>query len=65
MKQPNAYPLRLDDTLQKKIKILAKLNDRSFRAQVENILKNYVAAYEKENGEIKIDEAFPDSMESR
>ncbi|MCD8198128.1 MAG: hypothetical protein LUE24_13365 [Lachnospiraceae bacterium] len=54
MKQKNAYPLRLDDTLQQKLKQLAKDNDRTYRAQIENILKNYVAEYEKENGEIVV-----------
>ena len=54
-KQPNAYPLRIDETLSKKIKVLAKLNDRSYKGQIENILKNYVAQYESENGEIKVD----------
>ena len=54
MKQQNAYPLRIDQTLQKKLKVLAKNEDRSYRAQIENILKKYVAQYEKENGEIDI-----------
>lgn len=54
-KQPNAYPLRLDETLSRKIKMLAKLNDRSYKGQIENILKKYVAEYERENGEITID----------
>lgn len=54
--QPNAYPLRLDETLAKKIKTLAKLNDRSYKGQIENILKKYVAEYEKENGEIIVDQ---------
>lgn len=55
MKQKNAYPLRLDDTLQLKVRKLATDNDRTFRAQIENILKNYVAEYEKEHGEIVVD----------
>ena len=54
-KQANAYPLRLDETLKKKLKVLAQDNDRSFRGQVENILKNYVAEYEQQYGEIKTD----------
>ena len=53
--QQNAYPLRLNETLAKKIKALAKLNDRSYKGQIENILKKYVAEYEQENGEIKVD----------
>ena len=54
MKQQNAYPLRLDPVLQKKIKWLAKQNDRSYRAQIENILKKYVIDYEQEHGIIEI-----------
>lgn len=56
MKQQNAYPLRIEETLQKKLKKLAKDNDRSYRAQIENILKNYIADYEKDHGEIIVDE---------
>ena len=41
MKQKAPYPLRIDDVLEKKIKKLAKDNDRSYRAQIENILKKY------------------------
>ena len=52
--QPNPYPLRIDEVLAKKIKTLAKLNDRSYKGQIENILKQFVATYEKENGEIQI-----------
>lgn len=53
--QPSAYPLRLDETLSNKSKALAKLNDRSFKGQIENILKKYVAEYEQKNGEIIVD----------
>lgn len=55
MKQQSAYPLRLDETLQKKVKKIAKENDRTFRAQIENVLKNFVAEYEKKHGEIVLD----------
>lgn len=55
MKQASAYPLRLDETLQKKVKRIAKDNDRTFRAQIENILKNFVAEYERVHGEIILD----------
>ena len=51
-KQPNAYPLRLDPILSEKIKWLAKENDRSFKGQIENILKQFVASYEAVHGEI-------------
>jgi hypothetical protein len=55
MKQANAYPLRLDETVAEKIKILARLNDRSYKGQIENILKKFIADYESEHGEIAID----------
>ena len=53
-KQPNAYPLRLDPVLSAKVRWLAKENDRSFKGQIENILKQFVSSYEKEHGEIII-----------
>lgn len=59
-KQPNAYPLRIDETLSAKIKVLAKENDRSYKGQIENILKKYVAEYEKANGEIIV--SSPDKL---
>lgn len=63
MKQQSAYPLRIDETLQKKVKQIAKENDRTYRAQIENILKNFVADYEREYGEIQIDS--PETITSR
>lgn len=57
MKQKAPYPLRIDDLLAMKLKKLAKDNDRSYRAQIENILRKYVAEYERENGEIIVDKS--------
>lgn len=54
-KQANPYPLRLSEPTLSKVKMLAKINDRSLNGQIENILKKYVAEYELENGEIKVD----------
>lgn len=56
MKQDSPYPLRLDHTLKRKIQKIAKDNDRSFRAQIENILKKYVSEYERDHGEIPLDD---------
>ena len=56
MKQKYPYPLRLDETVEKKIKKLAKDNDRSFRGQIENILKKYIFEYENQHGNILIDD---------
>lgn len=57
MKQKAPYPLRIDDLLAMKLKKLAKDNDRSYRAQIEHILRKYVAEYERENGEIIVDKS--------
>ena len=51
-KQSSAYPLRLDETVHKKIKVIAKENDRTFRSQVEHILKKYIMEYERQHGEV-------------
>ena len=55
MKQQSVYPLLLVEILQIKVKKIAKDNDRTFRAQIENILKNFVAEYERIHGEIVLD----------
>lgn len=49
-----AYPLRIDNTLQEKIRYLADLNDRPISKQYERIIRAYIEQYEKENGEIKL-----------
>ena len=55
-KQENPYPLRLEQSLAKKLKQLAKENSRSYNKEIEFILKNYLAAYEREHGEIVVEE---------
>ena len=45
--------LRLSDDLHAKIVILAKRDRRSINNIVEYIVQEYIAEYEKENGEIK------------
>ena len=53
-KQANPYSLRVNPVTMEKIKIIAALNDRSLNGQIENILKKYVAEYERENGVIDV-----------
>lgn len=53
-KQMNPYPLRVSEPTFSKLKIVAKENDRSLNGQIENILKAFIANYEKENGTIEI-----------
>ncbi len=53
--QQNPYSIRIEEELMKKLRILAKENGRSLYKQIEFSLRKYLMAYEKENGEIKID----------
>lgn len=48
------YPLRIDNILQKKIKLIADQNDRPVSKQYEKIIREYIEQYEKENGIIKL-----------
>ena len=56
MKQGNAYPLRLEETLTKKLKALASEHNRSYNKEIEYILKNYMKQYEEENGPVFVEE---------
>lgn len=47
-----AYPLRLDEDLMKKVKMIAEKEDRPISKQLERIIKQYVENYEKEQGRI-------------
>ena len=47
-----SYPLRIDDELMKKVKMIAEKEDRPVSKQLERIIKQYVEQYEKENGRI-------------
>lgn len=57
-KQANPYPLRVSEPTFSKLKVIAKLNDRSLNGQIENILKMFVANYEKENGSVEVPSQF-------
>lgn len=48
------FNLRLNDNIHEKVKFIAKKQDRSQNKQVEYIIKQFIADYEKVNGEIKI-----------
>lgn len=50
------FNLRIDDTLDKKLKIIAKQKQRSKNKQIEYILQKYVKEYEERNGKIIIEE---------
>lgn len=48
--------IRFEPELLAKIAFVAKQNKRSLNAQLEFLAQDCVKAYEKENGEIKIEE---------
>lgn len=50
------YPLRLDNELMEKIRIIANKEDRPISKQIERVIREYVKIYEQEHGEIQIDE---------
>jgi len=52
-----SYPLRVDEELFEKLKLIASNNRRSLNAQIESLIEDHILEYEKENGKIII----PDS----
>lgn len=52
MAQVNPYPLRVDKQLLEKFKVVAAENGRSVNKEIEMLIKQAVASYERENGEI-------------
>ena len=49
------YPLRLDEELMEKLKIVSSKNSRSVNRQIEYLVACCISQYEKENGAIEID----------
>ncbi len=54
MAQANPYPLRVDQKLMEKFKLIASENGRSVNKELEMLMKQSVAQYERLNGEIRI-----------
>jgi len=52
--QENPYPLRIDNTIMKKMKVISKDNGRSVNKEIEFILKKHIQDIEAEKGTIKI-----------
>lgn len=50
------FSLRLPEELMKKLRIVADKNRRSLNKQIEFLVAQYIAEYEKENGPIDIKE---------
>lgn len=51
------YPLRLDNELMEKIRIIANQEDRPISKQIERVMREYVKQYEQEHGTIQIDDS--------
>lgn len=49
------YPLRIENELMDKIRIIAKTEDRKINQQIERMLRKAVNDYEAVNGEVKIE----------
>jgi hypothetical protein len=49
------FTIRTDPVLIKKMGYIAEGNGRSINKEIEQIIKAYIAAYEKKNGPIKLD----------
>lgn len=48
------YTMRMSDKNFDKIKYLARLNKRSIAMQIEYLIEQYIDAFERDNGPIKI-----------
>ena len=54
MKSINPFPLRIEQDLLEKLRVIADDNSRSLNKEIEYIIKKEVEKYEKEHGEIKV-----------
>ena len=52
--KPNPYPLRVDERIMAKFKVIAKENGRSVNKELEMAMKSLIRSYERENGPIVI-----------
>jgi len=50
--RPNAFSLRIDEILMNKLRIVADTHKRSVTKEIELLVEQAVAQFEKENGEI-------------
>lgn len=54
MVQANPYPLRVGSSIMEKFKVIAANHGRSVNKEIEMLMKQAVADYEKEHGSIEI-----------
>ncbi|WP_151191837.1 Arc family DNA-binding protein [Desulfotomaculum copahuensis] len=50
------FTLRLKDECFEKIKLIAKKNKRSIAMEIEYVLEQYIAGFEKKYGPLKVEE---------
>lgn len=50
------FQLRIDETQYEKLETICNEEDRSVNRQICQLIKQYIKAYEKENGEVEIKE---------
>lgn len=48
------FTVRVHSDLLAKLRYIAEYNARSANREVETLIKNHIASFEKENGEIKL-----------
>ena len=58
------YTLRMDRTLFAKYRYVAKYNGRSANKEIEQHIKRSIQAFEKEHGEITMEEINKDTQEN-
>ena len=51
-----SYALRVDETAFAKLKVISNFNHRSVNSQIEALIEQCISVYEKEHGEILVDE---------
>jgi len=56
MNSQRPYSLRVDEVAYEKLRIIAKENNRSINAQIEYLIKQCINQYERQHGEIKVEE---------
>ncbi len=54
MVEANPYPLRVEKTIMEKFKVIAYENGRSVNKEIEMLMKQAIAAYEQNNGQIEV-----------
>ena len=49
-----SYPLRMEEEIKEKLKVIAKENERNLNGEIVYAVKKHIREYEAEHGEIEI-----------